>query len=45
VQDEFPMIRRSDISPGIANAKYEIFTAYLEDFNVTESMEEIIKNG
>jgi len=45
VQDEFPMIRRSDISPGIANAKYEIFTAFLESFNVTESMEEIIKNG
>ena len=45
VQDEFPMLRRGDISPGIANAKYEIFTAFLENFNVTEKMEKIIKNG
>lgn len=45
VRDEFPMIRRNDISPGIANAKYEIFTAYLENFDVTEHMEGIISNG
>ena len=45
VRDEFPMIRRNDISPGIANAKYEIFTAYLQNFDVTKHMEGIIKNG
>lgn len=45
VHDGFPMLRRNDISSGIANAKYEIFTSSLESFNVTEAMEEIIKNG
>jgi len=45
VRDDFPMIRRNDISPGIASAKYKIFTAYLDIFNVTNDMEGIIKNG
>lgn len=45
VRDDFPMIRRKNISPGVASAKYKIFTAYLDGFNVTNDMEGIIKNG
>ena len=45
VRDGFPMISRTDIHPGIANVKYEIFIASLESFEVTENIEEVIKNG
>ena len=45
VRDDFPMISRGDISPGIADAEYNIYTAFLESFDVTEHMEDIIRNG
>lgn len=45
VKDSFPFITNNEIKPGIASVQYEIFTSSLKEFEVTESLEEIIKNG
>ena len=46
VLDTFPKLLRSDLEPmGILDAKYSISIASIQSFNVTENMENIIKNG
>jgi hypothetical protein len=45
VNDDFPFITRNEIREGIATVQYEILTSSLKKFDVTESLEEIIKNG
>ena len=46
VLDDFPKLLRSDLEQkGILDAKYTISIASIEPFNVTEDLENIIKNG
>jgi hypothetical protein len=46
VLDGFPKLLRSNLEPmGILDAKYSISIASIQSFNVTENMEDIIKNG
>lgn len=45
VRDGFPLISRNDVNHGIASAQYEIFTSYIKEFEVTEDIERIVKNG
>lgn len=45
VRDDFPCIKREMISPSVARLKYEIYVAALREFEVTEDIREIIKNG
>ena len=45
VNDEFPKITRDDVSQGISNVKYEIYVSSIKMYDVTESIEGIIKNG
>lgn len=45
VQDSFPFITSNEVRQGIASVKYEILLSSLKRFEVTDSLEEIIKNG
>ena len=45
VNDNFPFITRDEIKEGITAVQYEILTSSLKEFDVTESIEEKIKNG
>ena len=45
VNDDFPFITRDEIKEGITTVQYEILTSSLKEFDVTESIEETIKNG
>jgi hypothetical protein len=45
VNDNFPFITCDEIKAGITAVQYEILTSSLKEFDVTESIEEKIKNG
>lgn len=45
VAEDFPLIKRIDVDPGIAKVQYEIFTSSIAKFEITENLESIIKNG
>jgi hypothetical protein len=45
VKDTFPFITSGDVRPGISSVTYEILISSLKAFEVTDSLEEILKNG
>jgi len=45
VCNDFPTITRNDVNQGVSVAQYEIFVSTIREFEVIESIKEIIKNG
>ena len=45
VNDTFPFITSDDVKLGISSVSYEILISSLKAFEVTDSLEEILKNG
>tara|TARA_B110000238_G_C16140285_1_gene445882 strand:- start:3278 stop:4255 length:978 start_codon:yes stop_codon:yes gene_type:complete len=45
VNEDFPFITRNEIKEGISAVQYEVLISALKEFEVTKSIEEIIKNG
>lgn len=45
VCNDFPTITRNDVTQGISSVQYEIFISTIKEFEVIESIKEIIKNG
>lgn len=45
VREEFPVITADSVLVGIVNAEYEIAISAIKEFDVTERLEDIIKNG
>tara|TARA_B100000787_G_scaffold167530_1_gene154472 strand:- start:448 stop:1425 length:978 start_codon:yes stop_codon:yes gene_type:complete len=45
VNEDFPFITRNEIKQGVSAVQYEVLISSLKEFEVTKSIEEIIKNG
>lgn len=45
VLDDFPKLLRSDVPSGVIDAKYDLSVSSIQDFCVTQDLQDIIKNG
>jgi hypothetical protein len=45
VRDDFPCLTRNVVLPSIASIQYEIFISSLKNFEITNTIQEVIKNG